>query len=181
MARNIPFLKLIKQLESSGGKNVNHRKMQSGVHEGDTAIGHYGLMPKTVQEIVKRSSNKSDLDNMILNAQSHQVKGILDENPHKYEQYAEQLSDKLLDKTKGDPALAATGWLYGHNMSTERMKQKLEKDKDYNRRIEDTIKQEALYSPVPEKEEFIDTLVEEPKPQDVRFSRIKRKLTAGQP
>jgi hypothetical protein len=39
-------------IESSGGKNLNHRPMASGIHKGSRAGGYYGLMPETVRYVI---------------------------------------------------------------------------------------------------------------------------------
>ena len=48
------FLKKISMLESSGGTDTDHETMKSGIQAGDTAIGNYGLMPNTLQELSNR-------------------------------------------------------------------------------------------------------------------------------
>lgn len=41
---------LIRLVESSGGKDTDHRTMDTGTHEGFAAHGAYGLMPITAKE-----------------------------------------------------------------------------------------------------------------------------------
>lgn len=48
-------LKILAQLESSGGKRREHALQKSGIHKGTRAISSYGLMPNTVAEFVKRN------------------------------------------------------------------------------------------------------------------------------
>lgn len=48
-------LKVLAQLESSGGKNKIHNMQTSGLHKGTRAVSSYGLMPNTVAEFVRRN------------------------------------------------------------------------------------------------------------------------------
>src|SRR5260221_13177133 len=48
------FLQKIQQIESSGGKNLEHPTVEGGIQAGDQAIGRYGLMPNTIKELVNR-------------------------------------------------------------------------------------------------------------------------------
>ena len=48
-----PLLKAIAQKESTGGKNIRHREMKRGLHEGDTAGGAFGIMPKTAIDEIR--------------------------------------------------------------------------------------------------------------------------------
>lgn len=45
------FLDWIGQIESSGGRDTAHRPVTSGSHAGTSAIGTYGLMPKTAADL----------------------------------------------------------------------------------------------------------------------------------
>lgn len=48
-------LAILKQLESSGGKNRVHAMQKDGIHKGTRAVSSYGLMPNTIAEFVKRN------------------------------------------------------------------------------------------------------------------------------
>lgn len=47
----------LSNVESSGGKNLNHEMISSGIHAGDRAGGHYGLMPLTVKMVIGMTPN----------------------------------------------------------------------------------------------------------------------------
>ena len=49
------YARITSMIESSGGKNLKHKKMTSGIHEGDSAQGQYGIMPNTAEEFDRRS------------------------------------------------------------------------------------------------------------------------------
>ena len=49
-----PGLRYIEMIESSGGKNLKHRKVTSGLNAGTRAVGRYGIMPLQVIETVTK-------------------------------------------------------------------------------------------------------------------------------
>ena len=49
------YARITSMIESSGGKNLKHKKMTGGIHEGDSAQGQYGIMPNTAEEFDRRS------------------------------------------------------------------------------------------------------------------------------
>lgn len=152
MADTKSFLKLMGMLESSGGKNTNHRVMREGMHKGQAAIGDLGLMPNTIKEVAARKvqdGSATELDQMLADAEPEVVADIMSQNPDKYKEYSEQLAGKVLDKASGDPATAAAGWLYGHNKSGDEMKESLNQDPEYKARIEKAIGEGRLMNENP--------------------------------
>lgn len=160
------FLKVMRILESRNGQDTDHAEMQEGIHKGQAAIGDVGLMPNTIKEMAQRKQNPSELDNIVKNADPKMVEDILKENPHKYDEYSEDNAKRLLDKTKNDLPLAATGWLYGHNQSLDSIKNKLDADPQYKERIEN-----AMESNQSDQEPFTNKFLT--KPKDVLFSKIR--------
>lgn len=141
MADTERFLKLMRYLETSGGKNLDHKPMEEGIHQGDAAVGEYGIMPNTAKEMANRrrlSGEADDLDKQILGSPNAQ--DVLSANPQAQERYAQELAKKILQKTQGDLPTAAAGWLYGHNQSAEQMQEALKRDPVYQKRIEDALK-----------------------------------------
>lgn len=53
----LPGLKYIEMIESSGGKNMNHKMVRYGLNAGTKAIGRYGLMPMQVLDTIKYDKN----------------------------------------------------------------------------------------------------------------------------
>jgi len=100
------FLDAIKQIESSGGKNTEHPIIQGGIHAGQQAIGSYGLMPNTVQELANRAHTRAPAS---IDAPDIQQK------------YADQLADHVLNRFQ-DPSMAAYAWNQGHNLTPEQVK-----------------------------------------------------------
>lgn len=116
------FLKLISMIESSGGKNFNHKKVQSGVQEGDEGIGKYGLMNNTVQELINRERRgmapHQEEYYTLRNKPSEEVKQYLESNPKAEDMFAKQLADKV---GLQDPDKAAYMWNMGHNINREKI------------------------------------------------------------
>lgn len=134
------FLKLMEMLETSGGKNLKHRRMDTGIHSGSQAQGRVGIMPKTAQELANRrrlSGENDPIDDAILKAgdNTKAIEYYLQQYPEKLSEYERQLAEKVITRAGGDPKLAAGAWLYGHN-NMDLVKRKLEADKQYQERIE---------------------------------------------
>jgi hypothetical protein len=101
------FLANIRTIESAGGKNLRHPTVEGGLHDGDAAIGEYGLMPNTIQEY----KNKRVPEEAIPDTMARDV----------------------LQAAGGDEALAAALWNRGHHyldntapLPNERFDKKLE-------------------------------------------------------
>lgn len=101
------FLHAISLNESSGGQNLNHPVIESGIHKGHAAKGEYGIMPNTYNEILKRYPKLKN-----------KVKIVDGEHPALTNQQlvAEKLAKHLYEKTGGDLDKMATSWHHGHNL-----------------------------------------------------------------
>lgn len=140
----VRFLDAIKQVESSGGKNLNHPVIESGIHAGQSAIGSYGLMPNTIKEIKKRFPASVETNN----------EDIL----------ARKLAEYIAKKTGNDKEAMAASWFYGHNLPPERL-EKL-KSSSYVKKVMDA------FSKLP-KSDYISRakVTGELKPEDIEFSK----------
>lgn len=107
------FLDIIRQIESSGGKDTDHKVMQDGLHKGHAAMGQYGLMPLTVKEL----ANRFDDDN-IRTTPVENIPGMIQKQPELEENLAQKLADLVLKKQQ-DEEKAAYSWNMGHNLSPE--------------------------------------------------------------
>lgn len=115
------FLKIIAQIESSGGKNLNHPVIESGLQAGQQAMGNYGLLPNTVQELTNRARLQKQVTPEMEEASRNPAS--LRENPALQQVYAEQLANHVLDKTQ-DPEMAAFAWNAGHNLKPDEIKKR---------------------------------------------------------
>lgn len=129
--------KILKFMESSNGKNIDHATMEDGMHKGTSAMGEYGLMPKTAQDIVKNSDEP--LDQIVKNADPTQVEEILKANPQAYERYVDKYLDKVVQKSP-DPVEAAVRWHGGPNMKNDSVKRYIASDpNDYVTRTQNAM------------------------------------------
>ncbi len=116
------FAKLISQLESSGGKNTKHQAIEGGLQDGQVAVGKYGLLPNTIEEMVKRAqlegTSLPEMDELSGMEQSS-ISQRVAKNPELEEEIAFRLYDHISKKTK-DPEKMAYMWNSGHNMDPEK-------------------------------------------------------------
>jgi len=108
------FLEKISQLESSGGRDLDHKKMRHGMHKGTAAVGDHGLMPLTAQD-----NDAGTLDGL----SAEEVQAKLAAEPEVAERISETLASKLL--RKNDEETASYKWLHGQysKPSPEQLKQ----------------------------------------------------------
>ena len=97
-------LKAIAEVESSGGKNLAHKKMSHGLHKGSSAIGKYGLMPLTIKETEKSLQNLSN----------EEIKQKLMKDAELEERVASKYYDRLRKQLdSNDPGKIGYGWFQG--------------------------------------------------------------------
>ena len=128
------FLKPIRQVESNNGKNTNHRMIESGMHKGHRAIGDYGLMPLTVNEVVNRSGDK-ELE-PLLGMGPEEKKKYLEDNPGMQHKVAKNLAELVLKNNNGDFKKAAYAWNQGHNLDPDTIEDRDYKSHDYVKKFE---------------------------------------------
>jgi hypothetical protein len=118
------FLQKIGTIESNNGKNTNHPVVQFGVNKGDKAIGIYGLMPNTVDDVLSRMRNEGtitpELDSL-QNLDHDQMRVVLSQRPDLQKQIAGRLAEHVLTKQGGNEDAAAFSWNAGHNLSPQRI------------------------------------------------------------
>lgn len=128
-ARVQEFLDRIGQIESAGGKYTDHKTLQSGMHKGQSAIGTYGLMPQTVDELANRSDDPKI--RALKSMSDDEKRKLLAPGSELERQLAMQLAEQVLTKQGGDEQKAAFAWLYGHNLPPEEIEKRGYLDKDY--------------------------------------------------
>ena len=148
------FKKIMAYLESSNGKNTKHQPITQGMHAGTTAVGPYGQLPIPIKEMAKRAPASSPLDSLLKDAPLDTVQNIVKENPEVQDEYADRMANKLLDKTHGDPNLAAVAWRYGQNLPNSELKAKM--TPEYQQRIDSAIGDQHLQSTQPT---YLDTIL----------------------
>lgn len=107
------MLQTISQVESSGGKNINHGIGGGPIHGNERAFGKYGLMPETIREVIK--GNK---DLKARHAKALALKGdIFNKYMADHKGLEDQIADRHLahlEKHFGnDPDMLGYAWLEG--------------------------------------------------------------------
>lgn len=113
------FLWNIKQIESSGGKDTAHKTMQHGIHRGESAVGRWGMMPKTVRDLTTRlkSLQRSTPETERLSTMGpDEMRSYLESRPEAELGLARFMARHLLQRHRGDEKRAAFSWLHGHNL-----------------------------------------------------------------
>lgn len=113
-SNTVQFLNIIKLIESSDGRNTSHRIISTGIHQGDSAVGVYGIMPNTLLEISNRL-NKLHKYNPLKNNKK-QYQELFKRSPEDEQYVAEFLASNLLARMHGDILRAAYAWCYGTNL-----------------------------------------------------------------
>lgn len=114
-----PFLWNLMQIESDGGINTKHQQVQSGPSKGETAIGRWGLLRPTIQEIIRRQVKQGTVDPKILNIYHDDNKKLADffkKRPHLELELARFLADHILKNNDYNYEKGAYAWLNGHNL-----------------------------------------------------------------
>lgn len=132
------FKKIISQLESSGGKNLEHPEIQSGIHEGTKAFGEFALMPATAKEFARRI-NMNDIKNM----EPNEVNKYLESNPDKEEKLINAAMDYVLKK-QNDPLKAAYSWNMGHNLKPEQIEQRNYLENPYVKKFQNEMQKQFI-------------------------------------
>lgn len=128
------FLKVISQIESSGGQNVDHKMMDSGIHAGTAAVGQYGLMPNTVQEVLNRMSQEDQFTpdlQQLKETPPETMREYIATNPEQEDKIAKYLAGRVIDRQGGDQEKAAYSWFQGHNLTPDKIEERGYKDHDY--------------------------------------------------
>lgn len=146
------FLKLIKAMESSGGKDLEHKTITKGIHKGDTAVGAYGIMPNTAKEIAQRriqAGLSTEHDESIRASENSTVEAMLKDNPQLAEEYARYMAEMVLKRNQNDPIAGMTAWHYGHNLPYDRVKRKMQENPAYVKKVYQRIQEEGLADKLP--------------------------------
>lgn len=160
------FKRVIKQLESSGGKNLSHETIESGINAGQTAGGAYGILPNSLKDFVNQAKNRNyeipeELSN-IKRLTPDQITDKLNQDRNFDEKAADLGSNILLEKTGGNELKAATGWRRGHNQNFNEMTDQDALNDPYVR----------AYSKLSTKDQFENSPENEETPDD-KFQRVK--------
>lgn len=125
------FKKIIRMIESSDGKNVNHPKITRGIHAGDQAVGAHAIMPNTGKEFIKRDPSATEEEKQLLDLDNGTFRDRLEQNPDLQEKIVNNMTNFLLNKTKGDVEKAAFMYNMGHNRNPDSITPEMLQKADY--------------------------------------------------
>ena len=161
------FLDSIGQVESGGGENFNHKLITSGMHKGHRAIGTYGLMPNTVDEVIQRSKASPNYDpdlDRVLDMDPVEKKQYIENNPNVEKKIARTLASYVLNRQGGDQEKAAYAWNQGHNLTPDKIASTDYKNSDYVKKFNEAndadgyVDEDKFSSdPLPSTPKFEDT------------------------
>lgn len=132
------FLEKIGELESSGGKNVAHKRITSGLHKDKSAIGKYGIMPDTSEEFINRRLRKNEFgpdDAIIAQMNPDELNKFISENKRVEQNLAKDISTHVLNRAGGDEEKAAYMWNKGHNIDPSTITPEELEQSDYIRKF----------------------------------------------
>lgn len=132
------FLNLIRQLESSGGKNLKHKKLKSGMHKDQAAIGEYAIMPNTANEFIKRRELKGQFgpDEALMRQMTpEELQEFLKDQDRVEQGFGSDIADRVLQKSKGNIDKAAYMWNEGHNLKAADISEEDLDSHDYVRKF----------------------------------------------
>lgn len=128
------FLWTILQIETSGGINLNHKTITYGKYRGQKAIGRWGLLKPTIDELIKRRKRDGLLTPEVAqlkNLSRDQVEMIFKDKPQVELDLARQLVAIIKLKQKGNLKKMAYSWLNGHNLTHDKVDKDDLKESDY--------------------------------------------------
>jgi len=147
------FLAPISTLESRGGRDIAHAKVNYGLHEGDTAMGNFALMPKSVKNVAGmlrsdksllrqhlgkdfRDPEVSDMHNMSEEEIAKKIKG----NMPLQTRVARYLATHLHTLHNGDTSRMAHGWRFGSNRPSHAISDKALDNSGYVKKFKELYK-----------------------------------------
>jgi hypothetical protein len=122
------FLRQISQIESTAGQNVDHQELKHGIQRGTAAVGRYGLMPNSIQELVKRGEMAHEDAPAI-----QKLKGldaltaaqVVKSDPALEDEMAVRMK-RLIETRPGikTPEQVNYMWQYGHNLNADKLNER---------------------------------------------------------
>lgn len=126
--KKYPLLRAIASVESSGGKNLNHKMMNEGPHKGMTAGGPFGMMPNSAAFILNKDPELAKKYPKLMDAardMKHNHKAfteMFNKDPQAAADFAVAFYNRNKGKTKSDQQLTYS-WLNGLKGSWNKYKE----------------------------------------------------------
>jgi GNAT superfamily N-acetyltransferase len=107
------MLAAIKEVETSGGTNVNHKPIVGGMHDGHAAYGRYGLMPITIKETAQLDPEIAQQHPDLGRLKEDKVHDYMKANPELGPKIARSHLNRLRSHFGDDPRKIGYAWLNG--------------------------------------------------------------------
>ena len=171
VAKQEPLLGAIGMRESSGGKNLNHKMMEGGIHKGMSAGGMFGMMPHSAAFALKQDPELAKKYPKLAEAagdieKNHQqFTDAFNNDPEAAADFAVSAFKRNKGKTKNDQQLTYS-WLNGLKGSWNKYKEGGQQALDQHPYVQEVMKEYSKLKP---------KKVEKPKQK----KPLKKALTAG--
>ncbi len=171
VAKEYPLLGAIGMKESSGGKNLGHSTIDSGIHKGMTAGGPWGMMPHSAAFALKQDPELAKKYPKLVEAAGdiehnhQQFTDLLNNDPEAAADFAISAFKRRKSKTKSDQQLAYS-WLNGLKGSWNKYKDGGMQALEEHPYVQDVMQEYAKLKP---------QKAEQKKP----VKQLKKAMTAG--
>lgn len=118
------MLRTIASVESSKGKNQEHKPASQGIHGGEAAYGKYGLMPNTIRETIKLNRDLQGKHKKALSLKGDDLHHYMEDNPGLEDDIASRHLKRLEHHFGQDPEKIGYSWLNGIKGGYDAKKQK---------------------------------------------------------
>ena len=106
-------LKAIARVETTNGLHTKHKVMTTGENAGDAAYGTFGLMPKTIKDVVHSNPSLKHKYGQVLSLNGEQIHSFAKEHPELEYKVAGAYYDRLYRAFGGSLPHILYGWLNG--------------------------------------------------------------------
>lgn len=122
------FLKDTAMIESSDGDNVDHMPINYGIQKGTAAVGRYGLMPNSIQELIKRAEQNGEANEQLLQLKDKPQEEIVktfNDNPQLEDEMALRMRRHIMSRpgVQNDEQ-ANYMWQHGHNLNSDKLEER---------------------------------------------------------
>lgn len=152
VSKQYPLLGAIGFKESSGGKNINHKTMNSGPHKGHTAGGIFGMMPNSAaftiskdHELASKYPNLAEASKD-MKSNHKQFTDLFNTDPQAAADFAVSYFNRNKGKTKSEQQLAYS-WLNGLKGSWNKYKEGGKGALEKHPYVQDVMKHYAKLKP----------------------------------
>jgi hypothetical protein len=122
-AKKESFMDATHEIETSSGKNKNHKTMKDGMHEGQRAVGNFGFMPKTIKEMTKRMGDEAPagLRPITEIKDEQEMADLVAQDPELEQAVADKLYNHVDKRFGGDVEKMNYSWEQGHNIAPDKI------------------------------------------------------------